>query len=224
MEVYQTEEQQVEAIKGYWKENGSAIIAGLVIGFSAFIGFNVYKDNQFEQELAVSESFQSVIEQADADGAVYKTAGDKFIAENGESSYASLTALALAKNAATHKDWTEAEKYLTSAINTAKDEGVKAIATVRLARVQLQLAQADKALATINAQLPASFKASVEEIKGDAYLQQDKKDLARNAYQAASDIEGQAANQVLKMKLNDLTQAVDLSSPLTTPVNLPVNK
>jgi predicted negative regulator of RcsB-dependent stress response len=219
VEVYQTEEQQVEAIKGYWKENGSAIIAGLVIGFSAFIGFNVYKDNQFEQELAVSESFQSVIEQADADGAVYKTAGDKFIAENGESSYASLTALALAKNAATHKDWTEAEKYLISAINTAKDEGVKAIATLRLARVQLQLTQADKALATINTPLPASFKAAVEEIKGDAYLLQDKKDLARSAYQAASDIEGQAGNQVLKMKLNDLTQVVDLSSPLTTPVN-----
>ena len=28
------------------------IIAGLVLGFAGFIGFNVYKDNQLEQELA----------------------------------------------------------------------------------------------------------------------------------------------------------------------------
>ena len=219
MDVYQTEEQQVEAIKGYWKENGNAIIAGLVIGFSAFIGFNVYKDNQFEQEVAVSESFQNVMEKADNDGEAYKTAGDKFIAENAESSYASLTALALAKDAASHKDWAQAEKYLNSAISAAKDEGVKGIATTRLARVQLQLEQADKALATLSVQLPASFKAAVEEIKGDAYLQQGKKDLARTAYQVAIDSEGQAANQVLKMKLNNLTQVVNLTAPVSSPVN-----
>jgi predicted negative regulator of RcsB-dependent stress response len=28
MERYETEEQQVEAIKGFWKENGTAIIVG----------------------------------------------------------------------------------------------------------------------------------------------------------------------------------------------------
>ena len=31
MEIYQTEEQQVEAIKGYWEENGNMIIAGIVL-------------------------------------------------------------------------------------------------------------------------------------------------------------------------------------------------
>ena len=42
MDVYQTEEQQVEAIKGFWKEYGIAVIAGLVLGFAGFIGFNYY--------------------------------------------------------------------------------------------------------------------------------------------------------------------------------------
>ena len=32
MEIYNSEEQQVEAIKRFWKENGTAIIAGVVLG------------------------------------------------------------------------------------------------------------------------------------------------------------------------------------------------
>jgi len=43
VEIYQTEEQQEEAIKGYLKENGNMLIAGLVIGLGSFIGFNYYQ-------------------------------------------------------------------------------------------------------------------------------------------------------------------------------------
>ena len=54
MEIYQSEEQQVEAIKGFWKENGNSIIAGLVVGFAGFIGFNVYQDNKLANEYSLS--------------------------------------------------------------------------------------------------------------------------------------------------------------------------
>ena len=38
MEIYSTEEQQVEAIKSFWKENGSQIIVGAVLGLGGFSG------------------------------------------------------------------------------------------------------------------------------------------------------------------------------------------
>lgn len=212
MEIYQTEEQQVDAIKSYWKENGNAIITGLVIGFSGFIGYNYYKDAQLEQELITSELYQSITESAGKDQQAYTLAGEKFINDNGDSSYASLTALALAKESATHKDWAQVEKYLILAIEKSTDEGIKGIATIRLARVQIQLEQIEKALATLATPLPVSFKASVEETKGDAYLKQDKKDLARNAYQAALNVNGQTENQALQMKLNDLAEVIHLSN------------
>ena len=44
------------------------------------------------------------------------------------------------------------------------------------------------------------------ETKGDAYFKQGKADLARDAYQAALDVEGQSNNGALQMKLNDLAQ------------------
>ena len=210
MEIYQTEEQQVDAIKDYWKKNGTAIIAGLVIGFSGFIGLNLYKDNELEKELAVSDAYQVVVAEAGSDGQAFTKAGEAFIAENSDSSYSALTALALAKEAASHKDWSQVEKYLQIAIEKAPAAGIKGIATVRLARVQTQLAQYDKALKTLAIELPVSYVAAVEEAKGDVYMKQGKQALARTAYQAAMNVEGQANNQGLSMKLSDLAETVDL--------------
>lgn len=212
MEVYQTEEQQVEAIKGYWQENGNMIIAGIVLGFAGFIGFNFYKDNVLEQEVAVSDSYQTLIENSTKDKAAFAENAQKFISENANTSYASLTALALAKEAADKKDWQAAQTQLTTALNSAPTEGIKGIASLRLARVQIQLEQYEEALTTLAKPLPASFTAAIEEVKGDTYLLQGKKELARNAYQAAIAADGLASSPNLQMKLDDLATAVNLTT------------
>ena len=210
MEIYQTEEQQVEAIKSYWQQNGNTIIAGIALGFAGFIGFNLYQDNKLEQELAVSDSYQTLIEESGKDLESFTANGEKFISENGNNSYVSLTALALAKESATHKDWPQVQKQLTTAIESAPTDGIKAIASLRLARVQVQLEQYSDALATLNSNLPESFTAAIEEIKGDAYLQQGKTELARSAYQAAIAADGIATSPSLQIKLDDLAQVTTL--------------
>ena len=175
MEIYQTEEQQVEAIKSYWQENGNMIIAGIVLGFAGFIGFNFYKDNKLANETAVSDSYQILIENSSKDKAAFSENAQKFISENASTSYASLTALALAKDAADSKDWQAAQVQLTAALNSAPTEGIKGIVSLRLARVQIQQEQYKQALATLAKPLPESFTAAIEEIKGDTYLLQGKK-------------------------------------------------
>jgi predicted negative regulator of RcsB-dependent stress response len=211
LDIHQTEEQQVEAIKSFWSANGNAIIAGLALGFSGFIGLNYYNDHKLQQELNTSEAYQAMIEAAGEDSAAFEAAGKSFIAENPKSSYAMLTAIALAKEAAEKQDWSQTESYLSTAIAQSVDEGIKAIATVRLARVQLQLEKYEQALVTLAAKLPASFDASVEEIKGDIYFKQGKTELARNAYQAAIEGATDGANPALQMKLDDLAQVINLS-------------
>lgn len=212
MEVYQTEEQQVEAIKTYWQENGNMIIAGIALGFAGFIGFNLYKDNKLENELAVSDSYQVLIENSVKNKAAFSENAEKFINENAETSYVSLTALALAKEAAANKDWQAAQTQLTAALNSAPSEGIKGIASLRLARVQIQLGEYEQALATLSKPLPTSFTAAIEEIKGDTYLLQDKKELARSAYQAAIAADGLTSSPSLQMKLDDLATAVNLTT------------
>lgn len=212
MEVYQTEEQQVEAIKGYWAENGNMIVAGIILGFAGFIGFNLYKESKLDDELALSDSYQTLIESSAKDKAVFGEKAEKFVNENSGSSYASLTSLALAKEAVTSKDWKGAQEQLKSAITSAPSEGIKAIASLRLARLQIQQEQYDDALATLSKPLPESFKAAIEEIKGDTYLLQNKKELARNAYQSAIVSDGLATSPNLQMKLDDLATAVNLTT------------
>jgi len=212
VEIYQTEEQQVEAIKSYWQENGNMIIAGIVLGFVGFIGFNYYKDNKLADELAVSDSYQTLIENSVKDSKGFSENAAKFINENSTTSYASLTALALAKDAANTQDWLAAQTQLTAAIASAPTDGIKGIASLRLARVQVELAQYEQALATLAKPLPASFTAAVEEIKGDTYLLQGKKELARNAYQVAIAADGLAGSPALQMKLDDLATAVNLTA------------
>lgn len=211
MEVYQTEEQQVDAIRSYWKENGNYIIAGLVIGLASYVGFNLYKDSMLAEEVARSDAYQVVVNKIDKDTSGFQVAGDTFIVENAKTSYASLTALSLAKETASHKDWTKTATYLTAAIENAPNDGIKAIATLRLARVQIQLAEFDNALATLTAKLPTSFNASVEEIKGDAYLKQGKIEQARTAYQQAIVTDGLTSSPILQMKLDNLAQAINLN-------------
>ncbi|WP_281555953.1 tetratricopeptide repeat protein [Thalassomonas sp. RHCl1] len=212
MEIYQTEEQQVDAIKKFWSENGNGIIAGIVLGLGGFVGFNLYQDSVLEQELATSDAYQTLIESAEKEPEAFSAKGDKFIQDNAATSYASLTALALAKEMVDKKDWAQAEKYLQTAVDKAPSEGIKAIATIRLARIQIQQEKLSEALASLSGQLPESFTASVQEIKGDVYLQQEKKDLARNAYQAAIDADGLASSPGLQMKLDDLAQVIDLGA------------
>lgn len=179
MDINQTEEQQVETIKRLWGEYGNSIIAGLTIGFAGFIGFNYYQDNKYENEIATSEAYQSVVELIAEDSTeAFRQQGDKFITEHADSNYAVLTALALAKDAVTHKDWSKAESYLSTAIEKSSDEGLKGIATLRKARIQLQQDKAALALETLATPLSEAFKASAEETKGDAYLAQDKRTRA----------------------------------------------
>lgn len=211
MDINQTEEQQVESIKKFWSDNGNAIIAGLAIGFAGFIGLNYYNDHKLQQELNTSEAYQTMIEEGAEDGTEFEAAGNAFIAEYSASSYAMLTAIGLAKEAAEKQDWVKAETYLNTAIEKSVDDGIKAIVTERLARVQLQLEKYEQALVTLTPKLPASFDASVEEIKGDIYFKQGKKSLARNAYQASIDFATEGTNPALQMKLDDLAQVINLS-------------
>ncbi|MBO9489469.1 tetratricopeptide repeat protein [Endozoicomonas sp. G2_1] len=210
MPEFQTEEQQVEAIKSFWQENGNSIIAGLIVGLGGFIGFNYYQDSKLADETKVTDAYQTMVDAGAKNAADLPAAADKFVANNAETSLAAFAEFALAKTAVESQDYAKAEKHLAAAVTKAADQGIKGIATVRLARVQMQQENYQEALTTLSAELPASFKATVEEAKGDVYLKQGKADLARSAYQAAIDADGLASSPALQMKLDDLAQAINL--------------
>ncbi len=204
MEIYQSEEQQVEAIKKYWSENGNSLIAGLVIGLSAFVGWNYYQDSKVEAQENVSANFEKAMLAFDNQQSDFKANTEKFIAENDKNAYSVFAAFALAKQEVSTENWSAAEQHLNQAVELATSDSLQSIALLRLARVHIQQENYAAALATLEKPMPESFKASVEVIKGDTYLLQGKNDLAKVAYQAAADAGGLTANPSLQMKIDDL--------------------
>ena len=63
MELYDTEEQQVEVIKAWWKEKGKSVILGAVIGLSSLFGWRYYQDSVTAAQGSASESYTKAVQQ-----------------------------------------------------------------------------------------------------------------------------------------------------------------
>ncbi|MFQ3198097.1 MAG: putative negative regulator of RcsB-dependent stress response [Paraglaciecola sp.] len=201
MEHYETEEQQIEAIKRFWKENGTAIILGAVIGLGGLWGWRFYNEQQITQQEDASANFEMQSAQLDSDEAAFSQA-QAYIDQHSDTGYALLMAFKLAQQAIERDDLGEAAKQLTFAADTGDNIAVQSIANLRLARVQLALDNTEEALVTIDKVLDQAFAAQQQEIKGDIYLAQKFFDKARAAYSAA--LQANSANTILKMKLDNL--------------------
>ncbi len=207
MEIYNTEEQQVEAIKRFFREHGLSMAAGILIGLGGLYGFREYQAAQLEAQEAQSAAYAVLVDKAAAEGADKKawlTDAQKFIADHKDSSYSHLTALMAAKEAVVLKDYATAEQQLEAVAKGSKVPEVIAVAQLRLARVQAEQAKYKEALATLSATMPAAFAAQQNELKGDVLLKTGDEAAALSAYKAAQAGAEAGKNPLLDVKLNEL--------------------
>ncbi len=201
MESFTTEEQQVEAIKKFWRDNGTAIIVGAALGLAGLWGYRYYTDTQLAAKESASAAYAVAADKLQgADNNITEAA--TYVEQHKDSSYASLLALQLAKAAVDAKDLTEARKQLSFVIEQNANEAIVSLARVRLARVQLAEQDFDGALSGLDKVTQEAFSAQVSELKGDLYAQRGELDKARLAYSEA--LEGNETNMLLKMKLDNL--------------------
>jgi predicted negative regulator of RcsB-dependent stress response len=199
MDIYSTEEQQAEAIKRFFRENGITLALGVVLGLGGLYGWKAYNQNQITTAETTSDAYTALVLSDD----VLSTA-DQFITDNKDTNYATLAAFVAAKDAVDQKKLDVATKQLSWIVDNTQNEELKAIAITRLARIQVATESFDDALTTLNAPLPEAFSANVAELKGDIFTAQGDKDKARSAYQTAVDAGGLTSNPLLQIKLDDL--------------------
>ncbi|ESP92859.1 YfgM family protein [Pseudoalteromonas luteoviolacea] len=202
MEIYSTEEQQAEAIKNFFRENGTSLIIGAVLGLGGLYGWKAYNQNQISTAEASSEAYNTLIESGEV-----LSKSDAFMADNADSNYSVLAAFVAAREAVEAGELEQAATKLTFVADTVKSPELKATALLRLARVQASQGNYDQALSTLSQPMPAGFTAQVAEVKGDIYLSQGEKSKAREQYQAAIDADGAKNNALLQIKLDDLAIA-----------------
>lgn len=204
MELYDSEEQQVEAIKNWWSENGKAVIIGTVIGLGAILGWNYYQSSVQQAQEAASEQYSKVIDTLVADGADATDKVQSFIDGNSDTQYAVLAALQLSKAYVDADKLDNALEQLVWAKSHTDDEALTAILNYRIARIQAEQGNYSDAVTTLGAISDESWTGRVAELKGDIALRQGDRDGAYAAYteaQQASD-----AGSSLQMKLDDLAK------------------
>lgn len=205
---YETEDQQLEALKGWWKENGTSLIVGLFVGISGLFGWRYYVDQNNTNAVHASDLYMQVMQQALTQNIDDKTMDmhNQLINEFSNTPYAALASLVLAK-AEYEKDNVEnTVAQLQLAIKYANDEVVKQIANLRLASVYIEQKKYDEALSILNLKHDAAFDAQYEELKGDIHSAKGELDQARVAYDKAISLQGIAASKWLMLKRKNLGQ------------------
>ena len=206
MEIYSTEEQQVDAIKQFYKDYGLSIGIGVVVGLGGLYGWNYYSDMKIEKAEEASQAFQTLTTKSSDEAAMI--AGVAEFSKNYEQEgYESLLDLIVAKTAVEAKDFPKAEEALKKVIAAKPGAGLDTIAMLRLARIQAEQGQVDTALTTLDQVTDKAFLAQREELKGDFFVRQGQADKAKTAYQAAMDNGGVVTSPALKIKLDNLNQA-----------------
>ncbi len=199
MEAYETDEERVEAIKKWWKENGSSLMAGLVIGVSALVGWNYWTDHKQgvgDQASVVYSRMMASLVQGKPDQA--QTSAGELVTNFSDTSYATHAALAMAKVKVEQGDLVAAASQLRWAMDHASQAAMKHIVRLRLTRVILAQEKYDAALAEMAGIEAGSFKAIYEELRGDILLGQGKSKEAHAAFQSAmSTLEPTSQNRVM---------------------------
>ncbi len=206
MNEYETEEQQVEALKKWWKENGTSLVVGLVVGVSALFSWRYYLAQSHTHAMQASDMYMQV-----AQNAAIKNIDDKtidisntLINDFSDTPYAALSSLALAKAEYETDNVDGAEAQLELAVKHANDDVIKQTASLRLVRLYIEQAKYDKALSLLAMEHDTAYDSQYEELKGDVYNASGDFDQARIAYDEAIKLRGASASQWLMLKRQNL--------------------
>jgi len=206
MKEYETEEQQVEALKKWWKENGTSLIVGLFVGVSALFGWRYYVDQNNVHAVQASDLYMQVMQSAALQRVDDKTIdiNNKLINEYSDTPYAALSSLVLAKYEYEKDNSEAAVAQLELAVKHASDDQIKQISSLRLVQLYIEQKQYDEAEATLNIPHDAAYDAQFEELKGDLYYAKGDAEQARIAYDKAINLQGLSVSKWLKLKRQNL--------------------
>ncbi|HHF5565705.1 TPA: YfgM family protein [Haemophilus influenzae] len=198
------EEQEINQLKDWWKENGKTIIVAFILGVGGMFGWRYWQSHQAEQIAQASAQYDTLINSVQQDEQAKKANIEQFVQANSKTAYAVFALLDEAKKATQKQDFSAAEANLNQALTQSQDEVLTSIVALRLSEVQFQLGQLDNALTTLNQVKGESFNARKAILTGDIQVAKGDKVAAKNSFEQAQQSGSQLEQQMAKMKLNNL--------------------
>lgn len=180
------EQQQLDALKAWWKQYGNWVTWSLIIVLALFVAWKawgIYQVKESTQASVLYTEVQNAIQEKDQAKAL-RIATD-LQQQFSSTVYPQMASMLVAKNAFESNDLKTAKAQLMWVQTHGKTTEFKCLARIRLAGVLLDEKSYDEALKILASDFPAEFASSVADRKGDIFVAQNKLDEARAAYQLA---------------------------------------
>jgi len=209
---FSTEEEQIAALKKWWKDNGNSLLIGIGVALAIVFGWKAYQSSVVQNQTLASQMYNQLItaatqmslDEAEEAQTVSYLASD-LKNKYSDSEYAIYAAMFIAKESVESNDLEKAKDELNWILANTDDSRIKHITNGRLARILSAEGQHDEALAILNTD-DSDFNASYLEIKGDIKQRTGDKAAAIEAYKSAFElVKGSPqAQPLLAVKLSNL--------------------
>jgi predicted negative regulator of RcsB-dependent stress response len=185
--AYDLEEQeQLAELKGWWKDNGTKVVATLAaaaIAVAAWQGWRTWQSSQAQQAGALYETLIRAAQAGDAKA--LRDAGGTLVESFPRTLYASMGAIAAARFHFERGDLKSARAQLQWVVERSSSEEFRDLARLRLAAVLLDDKAPDEALATLEGKHAAAMDAQFAALKGDVLVAKNQPAEAKAAYRLA---------------------------------------
>ncbi|MGB9428923.1 MAG: tetratricopeptide repeat protein [Gammaproteobacteria bacterium] len=211
MDEFLSDKEQAERLKKWWLDNYKSILAGIIIAVIIIFGWRYWQHRTQVRSLTASALFNQM-------GSLLATnnspqalkVANQLINGYSDTPYASQAALAMAQQDVSSGKPDDGMQMLDWVIKNSKDDGLKLLARLRLARIKLSVGDPQAALTALSGVQPGGFDALYSAVRGDAYLKLGQTVQARAAYQQALNAwtPEMGDKSLVQMKLDDLSGAV----------------
>ncbi len=189
MDIDASEKEQVESLKKWWKDNGTSIVSGVLIGASILFGSKAWFSYQDKKQLAASDAYAQMLDAMEKNSPEQaRSFANIVISKYSGTRYAPLTALGLAKIAVNEGSLEAARVQLEWAVSHAGALEIEHTSRLRLIRVLIGLqdySSANDMLAKATDSGVYAYQYTA--LQGDYELAQGNKEAARTAYRQALD-------------------------------------
>lgn len=208
MEIYNSEEEQVEALKAWWDKNGRMVILAIAVLLLSVLGWKSWMQHKQERLETASVAYQQMMDRMPGEPDAAMEAGRAIVGEYSGSIYSTMASLAMARIAAEKDDLDSAAAHLKAAAEHANQPELKLLAQLRLSKVLQAQGKLPEALVQVEGVQAGTLQAAFDEQRGDILVSQGSLKEARAAYINAlagyREVPGKHA--LVQLKLDDIAE------------------
>lgn len=210
MSELRTDEETVEQIQRWWRENGTTLVVTVVVVLAGVFGWNWWQERTQAETSAASALYLNWLEQQErGDGEAAAAIASSLREAHPESAYVALLRFDAAASAVAAGETEQAMGELEAVLAMGVSAPFHDLARLRIARLELDAGRATEALARLDGIASGAAISAVQELRGDALRELGRIEDARAAYEAAM-TGSEASRPLLEMK-RDALVAVEVA-------------